>query len=108
MSVKLLGPQDRFSGELVELKKDAVKKAHLRRTNRKDPAMTLRSQLRIEYHETKEKEETFLKESQKKRKPRKQHSSVGEGNRIREKEKRRNEDAERLRLTEGVLVPFPN
>ena len=79
MSVKLLGPQDHFSGELVELKNDAVKKTHLRRTNRKDPAMTLRSQLRIEYHDTKEKEETFLKESQKKRKPREQHPSVGEG-----------------------------
>ena len=92
MSVKILGPQDRFSGELVELKNDSVKKTHLRRTNRKDPAMTLRSQLRIEFHKMKDKEEKFLEERTKKRKAREQHPSVAEGNRLRQKEKRRSEE----------------
>ena len=107
MSVKILGPQDRFSGELVELKNDSVKKTHLRRTNRKDPAMTLRSQLRIEFHEMKDKEEKFLEERTKKRKAREQHPSVAEGNRLRQKEKRRSEDEERQRLTASQR-PYAN
>ena len=53
MSVKLFGGQDRLSGELVEKKNDCLKKTHLRKTNRKDPQMTLRTQLRIEHHERK-------------------------------------------------------
>ena len=99
MSVKLLGPQDRLNGQLVENKNDSVKTTHLQRTNRKDPAMTLRSQLRIEYHQMKEEEERAA--NPKKRKARQQHPSVGEGNSAREKERRRVEDAERQRLTEA-------
>ena len=51
MSVMLHGGQDRFSGELVELKNDALKKTHLRRTNRRNPKLTLQTQLRLELQE---------------------------------------------------------
>ena len=61
--------------------------------------MTLKSQLRIEYHKMTEEEEEYAEK--KKRKPRQQHPSVGEGNRARQKEKRRVEDEERQRLTEA-------
>ena len=98
MSVKLFGGQDRLSGELVEKKNDCLKRTHLRKTNRKDPQMTLRTQLRIEHHERARQ----LKELEegKKRKSRTQHPSVAEGNRRKEKERRGREDAERRQFTE--------
>ena len=98
MSVKLFGGQDRLSGELVEKKNDCLKRTHLRKTNRKNPQMTLRTQLRIEHHER----ERQLKELEqgRKRKARTQHPSVGEGNRQREKVRREEEDGERRQFTE--------
>ena len=98
MSVKLFGGQDRLSGELVEKRNDCLKRTHLRKTNRKDPQMTLRTQLRIEHHERERQRKEF--EAGKKRKARTQHPSVGEGNRQREKERREKEDGERRQFTE--------
>ena len=98
MSVKLFGGQDRLSGELVEKKNDSLKRTHLQKTNRKDPQMTLRTQLRIEWHERAKQLKEF--EEGKKRKSRTQHPSVAEGNRQREKERRGREDTERRQFSD--------
>ena len=60
--------------------------------------MTLRTQLRIEYHEQAQEVKAF--QQNKKRKARTQDPSVAERNRERGKENRRQEDEERQRLTE--------
>ena len=98
MSVQLFGGQDRLSGELVEKKNDSLKKTHSRKTNRMNPQMTLRTQLRIEYHEENQELKAF--EKNKKRKARTQDPSVADRNRERGKENRRQEDEERRQMTE--------
>lgn len=83
-SVELFGGQDRLSGK----------------TNRMKPQMTLRTQLRIEFHEQYQELKAFRKNKAAKRKSRTQDPSVTERNREREKDKRRKEDEERRILTE--------
>ena len=97
-SVELFGGQDRLSGELVEKKNDSLKKTHSRKTNRMNPQMTLRTQLRIEHHEQNQEMKAF--EKNRKRKARTQDPSVTERIRERGKENRRQEDEERRKLTE--------
>ena len=98
-SVSLLGGQDRLSGELVELANDALKKTHLRKTNRLNPSLTLRNQLRIEHHE---REEAERKAQAGKRKKKSQHPSCGENTRRREKENRAQEEERRREATEAL------
>ena len=64
------------------------------------PQMTLRTQLRIEFHEQYQELKAFRKNKAAKRKSRTQDPSVTERNREREKDKRRKEDEERRILTE--------
>ena len=105
MSVALLGGQDRLSGELVELQNDSIKKTHLRKTNRKNPALTLRNQLRVEYHE---RIERLQRLSSDKRKSKSRHPDFGKRLREKEKENRDQEDERRREATLALRNQYCN
>ena len=73
MSIELYGGIDRFSGELVEACNDDIKRTHLRRTNRKNPCLTLQTQLRIELQARKAEIRKLITPDTRKRKARLLH-----------------------------------
>ena len=100
MSVKLFGGQDKLNGQLVEKKNGGIKKTHLQKTNRKNPQMTLTTQLRIEHHELEKEAKELEAEKGRKSRATSHCAAVGEGNRQREKEARQREEEERRQFTE--------
>ena len=95
MSVESNGGIDRFSGELVEACNDDVKRTHLRRTDRKNPCLTLQAQLWIELQARKSGIRKLATPDTRKRKAGQQHPWQAYGIHEFQKEQRRRVDAER-------------
>ena len=106
-SIALHGGQDRFSGELLEAQNDAIKKTHLRRTDRKHPKLTLQTQLRIELQERKCELDALAAKSRK-RTQRQQHPWQAVGVRERENRKRRHDEQEQQEATLAQQSPYDN
>ena len=105
-SVELHGPQDRFSGEGVELANDSLKQTHYRRTDRRNPRLTLQTQLRIEEQQRNAEIVRLAERSRRKRKAGPLHPWQGEGVRQYQQEKRLREDKEREEVTRSQLSPY--
>ena len=98
-SVELYGPQDRFSGELVELANDSMKQTHHRRTDKRNPKLTLQTQLRIEMQVRNGELDQQARARLRKRKAGPLHPWQGEGVRNYLQEKRLREEREREAVT---------
>ena len=105
-SVELYGPQDRFSGELVELANDSIKQTHHRRTDRKNPKLTLQTQLRIELQLRHAENERLEHMNKRKRKAGPLHPWQGEGVKSFLREKRAREEREREQVTMDQEGPY--
>ena len=106
MSVQLYGGIDRFSGELVEACNDDIKRTHLRRTDRKNPCLTLQTQLRIELQERKAEIRKLSIPDTRKRKAGQQHPWQAYGIREFQQNQRQREDEERQQATAAQLGPL--
>ena len=106
MSVKLHGSQDRFSGELLELNNDAIKRTHHRRTDRKNPQLTLQTQLRIELQARNAEVRSLFNGSPRCRKQRQQHPWQAHGVRNFQQNKRQEEECRREEATAAQRGPY--
>ena len=106
MSVKLHGSQDRFSGELLELNNDAIKRTHHRRTDRKNPQLTLLTQLRIELQARNAEVRSLSEENQRCRKLRQQHPWQAHGIRDFQQRKRQQEECDREEASASQQGPY--
>ena len=100
-SVELHGAQDRFSGEGVELANNSLKQTHHRRTDRRNPRLTLQTQLRIELQIRNAEIVRLAENERRKRKAGPLHPWQGIGVKQRQQEKRLREDKEREEVTQS-------
>ena len=108
MCVRLHGGLDRLSGELVELANDNVKRTHHRRTNQRDPHLTLQTQLRIELQERNRELKVAQEGETRKRRAGQQHPWQAHGMKELVSKKRRLEEVERQEATLAQCGPYDN
>ena len=106
MSIELYGGIDRFSGELVEACNDDIKRTHLRRTDRKNPCLTLQTQLRIDLQARKAEIRRLTTPDTRKRKAGQQHPWQAFGVREYQQQQRQRENAERHQATLAQMGPL--
>ena len=106
MCVRIHGGLDRLSGELVELANDSIKRTHHRRTNQRDPHLTLQTQLRVELQGRNRQLKQAQEGESQKRKARQQHPWQARGMKEHLSKKRQMEEAERQAETSAQRGPY--
>ena len=105
-SVSVFGGLAKMSGEWVENANDSLKRTHLKRTDRRHPRQTLRTQLRIEYHEAQARLEAKNEKIERKRKATVQHPWQGFGLKERNEQEQMNNRIAREEASRNQKSPL--
>ena len=105
-SVSVYGGLAKMSGEWVENANDSLKRTHLKRTDRRHPRQTLRTQLRIEYHEAQARLDAKNAKIERKRKATVQHPWQGFGLKARNEQDQMNDRNAREEATRSQKSPL--